>query len=267
MIDKYKNFWSRYRPYMLHPEDERIFSDTSSPLYGKLDSNFKHIEIKSLNVKYNNNLKDEKNNKHFKQSLRPNILHSNLFCLPFIGNIENAKFIILYGNPGLDLGDYDDEHKNNDYIEKVKKNLQFKEEGFFCLDNISKNTGAYKYWREKKRFEKIINGYATKKNCTSSESFDFICRSTCLLESVAYHSPETPNLRPSDLPSSRLSKKLLHRYLLPKAREGKLLILSWRQSSFWDLKEEDNVIIRKNPRGSRFENVEVSAIVNFLSNF
>ena len=51
-----------------------------------------------------------------------------------------------------------------------------------------------------------------------------IKKSICLLESIGYHSTRTPYFKPQELPSSRMNKRLVHKYLLPKESAPK---------SFW----------------------------------
>ena len=95
---------------------------------------------------------------------------------------------------------------------------------------------------------------------------NLLSKNICLIESIGYHSTKTPLLKPHDFSSSLITKELVHKYFLPKARKGELIIFSWRQSSFWDLEPEPNVVIR-NPNAainSHFTNEENKAILNFL---
>jgi hypothetical protein len=268
MLDEFKDFWSRYKPYDLHPDDKAYInnSNITSKIQKNPDKYLLHLEISFLNKTFSNNLKDEKNNKIFQEDYNPYAIHTNMFCKSFLGDIENAKIILLYGNPGLELGDYHDEHENQDYITGLNEDYIFKSKGFLPMRDISKNTGGYIYWKEGNRFKGIINSFAIKKNITIEESYNFIVKNICILQSIGYHSPKTPTFKPSDLPSSLMTKRLLHEYILPKARNNKLIIFSWRQSNFWGLEQQSNVIKRKTNAAISpyFTDYEASSIVDFL---
>ena len=78
-----------------------------------------NIDINFFTQKYSNNLKNKENDQDFQSQFDPKAIHTNMYCKPFIGNIEKAKIFILYGNPGLALGDYQDEHHDQKYIKKL----------------------------------------------------------------------------------------------------------------------------------------------------
>jgi len=259
MIDEFKKFWQNYVPYKLHPEDHKSIRNHDS-------KKIVHFDLETINKKYSQNLKDDRNNENFQSSFDPKAIHTNMFCKSFIGNIENSKIIILYGNPGLKLGDYQDEHQDLPYIDILKKNLNFESDSFFPLEEVSHNTGGYRYWKNGNRFKKIIKQYSLIKGLKYHESFKKIKNTVCVLQSIGYHSTITPYFKPEDLPSSIMTQRLLHEYLLPKAIKKEIFIFSWRQSNFWNLKEEENVLIRnvKSARNSYFSEYEQNRIVNFL---
>lgn len=268
MIKKFKDFWSRYIPYELHPDDyESIYN--SNKAYQIIDNPNKFlidIDIGTLNNDFLRDLKNNRLNESFQRTFNPRAIHTNLYCKTFIGNIENAKVIILYGNPGLKLGDYRDEHEDEDYINELDSDLNFTSNGFLCLREVAKETGGYNYWNNGNRFKKIIQEYSDKKGVSYSDSHSFIAKNICLLESIGYHSTKTPILKPTDFASSIITKELVHNYFLPKARNGEVIIFSWRQSNFWGLEPESNVIIR-NPNAainSYLTDDENRAIINFL---
>lgn len=259
MLNEYKEFWKKYIPYQLHPDDEKEI--------GSNDKKLVNIDINFFTQKYSNNLKNKENDQDFQSQFDPKAIHTNMYCKPFIGNIEEAKIFILYGNPGLALGDYQDEHHDQKYIKKLNQELNFVSDGFLYLDEVSKNTGGYKYWKTENRFKNIIDQYSLAKDISYVESFNEIKKSICLLESIGYHSTRTPYFKPQELPSSRMNKRLVHEYLLPKAQRGEIFIFSWRQSSFWDLTQSKNVLLRdKNTaRNSYFSSKETSEILEFLN--
>ena len=270
MIEEFKDFWSRYTPYKLHPDDkESIFNSRKAhKILENPEMFFINKDVSLLNKTFLNDLKNPEHNKIFQESINPNAIHTNMYCKTFIGDIENAKVIILYGNPGLELGDYQDEHEDKKFIHESNNDINFNSNGFLYLSDIAKETGGYNYWKNGNRFLKIIDGYAKEKSLSHKDSFNFVKKNICLLESIGYHSPKTPHLKPSDFPSSLITKNLVHNYLLPKARNNELIIFSWRQSNFWGLESEPNVVIRNANAAisSYFTEYEHQSITNFLIN-
>lgn len=264
MLNEFKDFWKEYLPYQLHPKDYESLSYDDKNDMKKII----HFDINQLIKKFNNKLKLDENNKKFESLYDLKAIHSNMFCKSFIGNVENSKIIILYGNPGLKLGDYKDEHFDTPYIDQLKKDFTFSSNSFVCLEKVAKNTGGYNYWKRGKRFSGIIKDFAKIKNYSYKESFNIIKNNICILQSIGYHSTKTPYLRPSDLPTSIMNKRLVHEYFLPKANKGEIIIFSWRQSNFWNLEESENVIIRNvnSAINSYLSEFEKSKIVNFLKN-
>jgi len=268
MIEKFKNFWSRYQPYKLHPDDsEYLYSSKNAQrIWNNPEKFLVDIDINSLNSDFNYDLKNDIHNEAFQKSFNPKAIHTNLYCKTFIGNIEKAKIIILYGNPGLKLGDYRDEHEDKDFINELDSDLNFTSNGFLFLREVAKETGGYNYWNNGNRLSTIIGNYASEKQISYSESLSFIMKNICLLESIGYHSTKTPYLKPTDFASSIITRELVHNYFLPKARNGEVIIFSWRQSNFWGLEPELNVIVRNanKARNSYLTYDENRAILNFL---
>ena len=269
MIEEFKDFWSRYIPYQLHPEDKKsLYNSNKAQIISENPDKFLiNIDIDYLNSTYSKDLKNNSHNDLFQRTINPNAIHTNLYSKTFIGDIENARIIILYGNPGLKLGDYMDEHEDNAFINELNNDLSFSSNGFLFLRDVARKTGGFNYWKNGNRFKKIIHGYSKAKGISISEANSFLTKNICLIESIGYHSTKTPLLKPHDFSSSLITKELVHKYFLPKARKGELIIFSWRQSSFWDLEPEPNVVIR-NPNAainSHFTNEENKAILNFLT--
>lgn len=266
-LERFKNFWARYKPYVLHPDDEKSLNKY------QIKNWFEHNTLNELRECYGKDLKNadeqflevmEKKHpeiKHWK------LAHTNLFAIPFIGDLEHAKIYILYGNPGFDIGAYSDEHENAHHIAELKRNLNFESKTFFYIEDAYKETGGYKYWKNKKRLGTgILDALSESTSFDQDKSFEIICRSVCLIESVAYHSRKTPYVKPEHLESSKQAKQLVHEFLLPKARRDEIFIFVWRQAQFWNLEEEENILIRRgNPVGSTIQKEERKRIVKFLS--
>ena len=62
-------------------------------------------------------------------------------------------------------------------IQKLNQELNFVSDGFLYLDEVSKNTGGYKYWKTENRFKNIIDQYSSAKNISCMESFNEIKKS------------------------------------------------------------------------------------------
>ena len=118
MIKDLKSFWSKYIPYNLHPDDENYLGQSKQKYCLE-------ISIEELRAKYGNDLKsDNTREKFIDDKKNRNKILSNLFVVPFFGDVENAKIYILMGNPGFHTGDYIDELEDKNYIELNKKNLK-----------------------------------------------------------------------------------------------------------------------------------------------
>ena len=61
MLNEYKEFWKKYTPYQLHPDDEKEI--------GSNDKKLVNIDINFFNQKYSNNLKNKENNQDFQSHL------------------------------------------------------------------------------------------------------------------------------------------------------------------------------------------------------
>ena len=270
MIEEFKDFWSRYTPYKLHPDDkESIFNSRKAhKILENPEMFFINKDVSLLNKTFLNDLKNPEHNKIFQESINPNAIHTNMYCKTFIGDIENAKVIILYGNPGLELGDYQDEHEDKKFIHESNNDINFNSNGFLYLSDIAKETGGYNYWKNGNRFLKIIDGYAIYKAGLLNQYFISLKKIFKNIQENVDQAPKTPHLKPSDFPSSLITKNLVHNYLLPKARNNELIIFSWRQSNFWGLESEPNVVIRNANAAisSYFTEYEHQSITNFLIN-
>ena len=261
MITELKEFWSRYTPYKLHPDDEHYLS-INKPKYCL------EVSIEELRNKYGNNLKLKKVKESFiSNKFNRNKIIPNIFAIPFLGDVENARVYILMGNPGFDTGDYVDEIENENYIKLLKNNLDFKSKNFFCIDSMAFGTGGEKYWSQNGRMLKILKYLNSKNNLTSQDNYSFIKKSVCIIQSVAYHSCEKPNNKLYNLPSSRFNKRLVNEYVQNKINNKKSLCFVYRSASFWNMQDNGNLIVRspKNARHQYLTENEADSIADFLN--
>lgn len=266
MIQEYKEFWKQYRPHKLHRTDEEAIAKFTPKQREKL---LTYLSPQALQEKYID-LDDETKNKEFRDDLRnQSAIHSNMYCKPFTGNPETAKVFFLYGNPGLDLRDYKNEHFNDEYRSALDDELNFKSTGFLYLNETLEVTNSFAYWNRKGSLTTLIYELSRSKPCSIQEAKAILSNSMCLLQSVGYHSRNTPYKKLEGLPSSLMQKRLLHEYLLPRAEKKEIFIFRWRAPKFWGLnglENESNIMVRDSSMGinSSFMKGEVQRIINFL---
>lgn len=233
MIDEYKEFWGGYRPYRLHPRDAEACGEF---LYErKCFARMEFVDSGEFARKLKRELEEN-----------PGAIHTNMYCKPFVGDLENAKVVFLSGNPGLnEASDYYDEHQNEAFMAALDENLAFRSKEFFPLGAFAEGTSTGEYWG--KACKGLINALVEGTGLKFVHVQQMLARDVCVLQSVGYHSKESPRVKPGQLPSSEMTRRLVHEYFLPKARKGEVVILAWRQVNFWGLEDEENVLVR--PRG------------------
>lgn len=272
MIQEYKDFWSKYEPYKLHPTDDEALSKLSIEQRNKLVTNLSPQVLKKKYI----DLDDLEKNKEFHNDLEVSrrAIHSNMYCKPFTGNPETAKVFFLYGNPGLDLRDYKNEHYDTEFRERLDNELRFNSTGFLYLNESFKRTNSFDYWNSNGRLTTLIYELSRRKPCSLEDARVILSESLCLLQSIGYHSRNTPYKKLETIPSSIFQRELVHNYLLPKALRKEIFIFSWRATRFWGLEsfanqDEPNIMIRDSNKariGSflRKTHFEADRIVKFL---
>lgn len=261
MIPELKKFWTNYNPYKLHPEDENYLGQNKQKFCLE-------ITIEELRKKYGSNLKSDDTRKKFiNDKDNKNKILNNLFAVPFFGDVENAKIYILTGNPGFHTGDYVDEIEDKKYIELLKANLSLSSKTFICLEAEAINTGAYKYWSSSGRISKISKYLSNFNKKQFSKNYEFVKKSICIIESIAYHSCNKPNDELFNLPSSKLTKRLVNEYIQDRINENKAMCFVWRGVSFWNMTIHENLLLRKPQEAqlSMFKNSEAERMASFLN--
>lgn len=261
MISELKNFWKNYYPYKLHPEDEIYLSQNKKKYCLE-------ISIKELRLKYGDDLKlDNTRKKFINDKYNKNKILNNLFAIPFLGDVENARIYILMGNPGFHTGDYIDEIEDKKYIELLKENLALNSKTFICLKDEAINTGGYKYWSNKGRISKISKYLTRLNNQIFSKNYEFTKKSICIVELIAYHSCNKPSEDLYNLPSSKLTKRLVNEYIQNRINENKAMCFVWRGASYWNLKLHQNLLLRKAGEAqlSVFKDIEAETMASFLN--
>ena len=261
-MQELKDFWSKYEPYKLHPEDEKDLSSIKDELC-------LHLSIGEMREKYGEDLKSKQTEINFNNVESNNKkLLTNLIPVPFAGDIFNAKLYILTLNPGFTPGVYIDEHEDTKYIELAKQNLRLELKTFKSLHEDAKNTEGYQYWSHNGRIPKIAREVQRLLNTEYDESFKFTKDNLAVIESVAYHSTQFAQIKNKDkllsMSSSQLNKKFVHDYVMKRVRKNEAMVFVWRSANFWNITEEKNVIIRKNPQHKNLYWEEVIPMAKFL---
>ena len=261
MIRDLANFWSEYIPYKLHPRDDEFLNKNK-------EKYCLEISIEELIEKYGNDLKsDNVKEKFINYKDNKNKILTNLLAIPFFGDVKNAKIYILTGNPGFHTGDYVDEVENNKYIEILKENLKLNIKTFACLKNDSINTGGYKYWSNGGRIPKISKYLNNLNKEPSYKNYEFVKNSICVVETIAYHSCNKPHKELYNMPSSKMTKRLVNEYIQERVNNNEAMCFVWRGVSFWNMKTHKNLLLRnpKEAQLSMFKNTEAMVMANFLN--
>lgn len=173
-------------------------------------------------------------------------LHLGLYPLPYIGDLSNASIYILMLNPGFSPNGYHVEHQYPDYRALLQRNLFQEAAGdkypFFCLNPKLSWTGGYEYWA--KKLSSIIQETKKRMKLSQQEVLSFLSKKLAVLELLPYFSRKFggENLI-NKLPSAQLMKQYVTDELVPKARNGKALIVVTRGNKHWDIREDANIIV------------------------
>ena len=132
------------------------------------------------------------------------------------------------------------EYKNEKFIQILKKNLKNEIRTFFFADEVSKTTGGYDYW--KYEIDKIIHAFQQKSKTKEEEAREYVLKNLVMIESLSYHSYESPSLDLEQIPSSKMNRKYVHDVLLEKVKQNKVMLFAWRKVRFWSLPEHKNIL-------------------------
>lgn len=170
---------------------ENPWINTTSEIY-----NDEEIIVATADLKYIKKLLDSKkyppvdkvdddaNEKTKKAAKEKYKLRLNVYPQHFVGDIDNAKIIILSLNPGYST-EYYDAYKNSTYYEQIiKENLEMKQPFFHAFELA--NESDLGYWGNKMKC--WVEGYDKKDNEELIESLKKITKDIALAEFFPYHS-------------------------------------------------------------------------------
>jgi hypothetical protein len=151
--------------------------------------------------------------KQFTSQLRDKGFKNDLFPVPYIGDLRQAKIIFLMLNPGLSEGsngDYGWDNREN-YRRFLKNNIQqdFSDTQypFFYLNpEISEHPG-YIYWNT--RVKKLSKEISSQLGLSKDETLKLLAQHIAAIELVPYHSVKYRGSLHKKLKSSSLAKRVV----------------------------------------------------------
>lgn len=186
----------------------------------------------------------------------PHELQAGLLPIPYLGDLRKARVFLLTLNPGFGNLDIQSESTNPIFKHDLALNLHQTgldpEYPFLTLNPKYSWHGGYEYWI--KRFTDLVAFFQTDRKCSFRESLAFIAQNVAILEAAPYHSTSFDVSKKviSQLQSSKAIYAFVREELLPRALEGKVLLIVLRANWFWGLKASAKVIIyeQSEARGS-----------------
>ena len=127
---------------------------------------------------------DDANEKTKKAAKEKYKLRLNVYPQHFVGDIDNAKIIILSLNPGYSTEYYDAYKNSTNYEQIIKENLEMKQPFFHAFELA--NESDLGYWGNKMKC--WVEGYDKKDNEELIESLKKITEDIALAEFFPYHS-------------------------------------------------------------------------------
>ena len=176
-------------------------------------------------------------------------LHLGLLPVPFIGDMEKAKVVLLLLNPGLDPADYFGELEVPDFrsrlVDNLRQDFNRREYPFLYLDPSIAWHSGYRYWHGK--FQGIIAELAKRWGVTYAEGRLRFSKKVACVELFPYQSVRCslPERIRRELPSAKLARDYVRDVLKPRSVVGEVLLIVMRQTEEWNLSESEYVVIYK----------------------
>lgn len=173
-------------------------------------------------------------------------LHLGLIPVPFAGDLERAKVIVLLLNPGLEPDDYFGEFKvpgfRDRLVDNLRQDFNRTEYPFVYLDPAISWHSGYRWWHGK--FQGVIVGLAKAWDVSYAEARRHLARLLACVELVPYHSVSyglSARIR-GGLRSTQLAREYVHDVLQPRSDTGEVIIVVTRHCAEWGLAESAHVI-------------------------
>lgn len=117
-------------------------------------------------------------------------LHVGLRPIPYLGNVRQAKAIVLLQNPGLAPSDLHAESKGGDFVDRLQENLSGHgcrgDYPFLFLDPNFAWHGGFTWWH--KKLMPVIRKVASELNTDLRTARQAVARHVAAIELLPYHS-------------------------------------------------------------------------------
>lgn len=170
----------------------------------------------------------------------------SLYPVPYAGDLEKAKVVILGLNPGLTYSDYWAEFKVRSFRERLERNLDQNFKGidfpFMFLDPQFCWNSGFQWWERKLR--NIVIRIASKgRNGSYYDALRFLSKRLACIELIPYHSASFSDQKLiRELPSAKDARSFVQERLVPKAGSGKITIIVTRQQEGWGIEKNSKNI-------------------------
>ena len=164
-------------------------------------------------------------------------LHLNLTPIPFLGDLERAKVVILLQNPGLSPTDYYGEFKVDGFQQLLLKNLRSElrntDYPFLFLNPALAWHGGWSWWH--RQLGSVIEVMAGALDMTYMEARKSLARSIACIELMPYHSKSrvVPDTFVAELPSANVARTYMNGLLVKRAQEREVTIVAARHLGPW----------------------------------
>ncbi|MEM6638241.1 MAG: hypothetical protein AAF667_20425 [Pseudomonadota bacterium] len=173
-------------------------------------------------------------------------LHKTLLPVPYLGNIAEAKVLILLLNPGLSAVDFFAEETSAELCSEIRRTIRQERTDHLFLDTAWVWTGGFSWWEAKLR---DIASIAAEQMFSGryGAALDHLAKNVAAIELVPYHSRIFAG--PYGLPSSEAAKEAAKEI----ARNPERTVIVTRGAAHWGLEEQDNVVVYRSAeaRGAR----------------
>lgn len=152
----------------------------------------------------------------FNEDVKPQFEHQlQYFPEPFLGDVINAKVLLLNLNPGVDILNKQF-HRQEKYLVRANNNIRHQPQDFpfFLLDQELEGLPGHEWWS--KKLKRLI----------SETSVEKVAKGIACIELHGYPSERYKHI--SGLESMKYSK-----YLVEKAMERKAFLIIMRGQKFW----------------------------------
>ncbi len=176
MSNELVDFWKRYRvdrPPFAHPDDIDLLRDNGRLVESDASDFKSYIAGRRF------------------ASREDNELHLSLLPVPYIGNVQESKIVILLLNPGFEHSDYWAEYHQPEFRKRIEQNLSQSFDGidypFLYLDPQFCWHSGFRWWERKLR-EVILRIAVIKFNGDYREALRDLSQKLSCVELFPYHS-------------------------------------------------------------------------------